>query len=245
MFIGYIYELCAINPMTYRDLNKDLDRLVSEVCAPVLKALEFKKSGVNFFRYTEEIVQTFNIQKSSFSSSSELSFTGNIGFIEPETYLKLYQVDSLPKTPKCTDAIIQFRFGHLTDTTDYWYRIKQSCDLSDVYPKLAQDISTLRDFFENHRTIRSLEEFTRDKAKINPFWGEVGQFALLKKLGKDKEARSILESAYQKAQVPQSLVTVNEKINGIWIEKMSEPEINHHWKERIEKAACLYNEKLV
>jgi hypothetical protein len=178
--------------MTDADLNIEFDKLIANVCAPVFKRLDFKKSGTNFYKKTDEIIQTFNLQKSPFNSKDQLSFTGNIGFIEPETHLKLYQVDSLPNFPKCTDSIVQFRLGQITDGTDYWYKITHKSEITLLTTKLEKDMQKVQEFFETHVTFLSLEEYICDKTNINPFWAEAGRFALLKKLGRDKEASRVL-----------------------------------------------------
>lgn len=230
--------------MTEIDFNTDFKGLISDYCKPGFKALGFKKSGNNFYRHTEELVQTFNIQKNSFNSRDNLSFTGNIGFIEPETHFKLYEVSSLPKFPKCTDGIIQFRLGQLTDNRDYWYRLKPNINLKDVASKLERDIKTVQEYFESHMTLHSLEDLIADSAKIHPYWGEMGKFALLKKLGKDMEASSVISSVYAEAKKPKSWFTIRELVQGVWTEKKSKPEVNIHWLKRIEKVAALFNEKL-
>ena len=230
--------------MTEKDLEKKFENLISNACTPVLKEFGFKKSGTNFYRQTEELVQTFNVQKSPFNNKNDLSFTGNIGIIEPDTYLKLHEVESLPRFPKCTDAIIQFRLGLLTDKTDYWYRLTPTSDIKAVATKLQRDIKAVQEFFESHRTVHSLDDLIGDRTKFNPFWGEAGQFALLKKLGKDEEASRIIASVYAKAKTPKSCLTITERIKGIWTDTKPAPAVNTIWVERIQKVAELYHEKL-
>ena len=234
--------------MESSDLNIEFEGVLKLVVAPVFKRLGFKKSGAHFFRQTGELIQTFNIQKELHSLGRETSFTGNVGFIEPVTYLKLYNTSSLPKFPKCADALIQFRLGQLTDKTDYWYRLTKASNRvtfnEQVKGKLVKDLNTVEKFFEKHQTLSSIEEFVDDRTKINPFWAETGQFALYKRLGKDKLASELLKDTYKKAQKPKSWLSFLENINGIWGEKKSKPEVNLFWVEKIEQIAKAYDEKI-
>jgi hypothetical protein len=230
--------------MTDKDLNKEFDKLITDVCAPVFKSLGFKKSGTNFFRQTDELIQTFNFQKSPWNNKSQISFTGNVGFIEPMTHLKLHQVETLPKFPKCYESIVQFRLGYLTDGRDYWYTLRSKSNLSDLSAKIGSDLQLVKDVFESHKTLLSLEVYFSDSTKVNPFWREGGQFALYKKLGKDEVARRILLSAYKQAKKPKSWFSVKEMVSGFWKEKKSKPEVNQIWIERLEQVASIYNEPI-
>lgn len=190
------------------------------------------------------MVQTFNFQKNSFSIKSSITFTGNIGFIEPTTYLKLHQANSLPKFPKVTDSLVQFRLGLLTNGYDYWYALDHSLKIEVVKKKLISDLRKLELLFESHKTILSIEEFFKDRVNVYPYWGELGQFALYKKIGKDELAARILQKDYDEARKPKSWVTISERKNGIWEEKKSEPEINKYWVERTELVAKIYGVEL-
>src|SRR5690606_37358604 len=98
--------------------------------------------------------------------------------------------------------------------------------------------------FESRKTIASIEDLIADRTNVNPFWGELGQFAYYKKIGKDNEAKEILQTVYQKSQIPQSWVKSVEMVNGNWEQTDSKPKINKYWVEKIEEIAALYNEKL-
>jgi hypothetical protein len=230
--------------MNETDLNREFDKIISETISPILKGLGFKRKTSNFYRETEELVQTFNILKSPWNNKNDISFTGNIGFIEPETYKKLYETEELPKFPKCTDSLIQIRLGLLTHGTDHWYRLSSNTDFVGLRNQLGVDLLKLVQLFENKRTVISLEEFFQDRAKVNPFWGEIAQYAYNKKIGKDKLARQLLEKAYENAKIPQSWLTEKQQVNGIWIERKSNPTINTSWINRIERVFEIYKEKI-
>jgi hypothetical protein len=231
--------------MTNKELNTEYNLIIKNIVAPIFKRLGFKKSGTNFYRKTDDIIQVFNFQKNSMNIGNSFSFVGNIGFIEPETYLKLWKTDCLPKFPKCTDALIKFRLGEIThDGLDYWYNLRNDNRSETLIIQLQKDLIILENLFENHKTLLSLEKYFSDRTKILGFFGELGQFALFKKIGKDKVAKQILNKVYKKAKKPKSWTNFSTLANGIWKNKKSKPEVNKSWVAKIEEIAILYNEEL-
>ncbi len=224
------------------DLNREFDKIMSEAISPILKGFGFKRKIFNFYRETEELIQTFNIQKSPWNNKQIISFTGNFGFIEPEIYKKLHQTSELPKFPKCTDSLIEIRLGSLTHETDHWYELLPNTDLLDLKNQLGVDLLKLMQLFEIRKTVNSLEEFFNDRSKVNPYWGVTAQFAYYKRIGKDTLAKQILEEAYEKANIPHSWLTEKRRINGVWTERKSQPTVNEVWIKRILRVAEIYNE---
>jgi hypothetical protein len=224
-------------------LKKVYLKLLAQICAPIFKEMGFKKSSVHFFRKTEELFQTFNFQKFDASSQkrSEINFTGNIGLIDPETYYKLNRVDFMPSFPKCTDALIQLRMGVITHGGDHWYRLSLISDLVALEENLRIDLEIVQRFFETHRTIDSLTGFCKCTACFNPYWAQIGQAALLMKLGKVETATDILKKTYAEALKPKSWVNITQVLNGASTTTSSTPEVNPFWLERVNAVAKTYN----
>lgn len=163
--------------MTNKELKEEFDLIIKNVVAPFFKRLGFKKNGTHFFRETEELVQVFNFQKGRFNMGNKFSFVGNIGFIEPDTYLKLWKKDALPKFPKYTDALVEFRLGKIThDGLDHWYYVTK--DNHNLVSQLERDLKQVEDVFENHKSIKSLEIYFSDRTNVLAYFGELLQFAL-------------------------------------------------------------------
>ena len=223
--------------MTNEELNLEYKSIINNIVAPILKKIHFKKSGSHFYRDTGEIIQTFNFQKSPHNLGSSFSFVGNIGLSEKETYLKLWNKSSLPKFPKYTDAIIRFRLGSITHNgLDKWYSLNKKT-IHNLKDEIYKDVLTLEAFFENHKTLSSIEKFFFDPAKISPYFGYLVSFALYHKLGKQKKAKRIIKKLYSTASNTGSnffekLFHKNNKIT------------NKDWVERIEKVARTYNTDL-
>lgn len=241
----YIKLFTDLKPKPGWDLAGGYNSIINDTCAPVFKKLGFKKSRANFFRQTTELIQTFNFQKSPWCTRSRISFTGNIGFIEPEAYLKLNQVECVPKFPKCSDSIIEFRFGLITHGADHWYELRNQKNIDDVRSRIEQDLSLVEQLFESRKTILSLKEYIEDGTMINPYWGELGQFALYKRMGRSRAARKTLKKAYMKAQKPRNWFTTTVRnSDGSFTENKSNSEVNQEWIKRIEHVAMIFNEEL-
>ena len=242
---GAVGVLVLYLRMKERDLISEFDSLIKYTLAPFFKEHGFKKSGNNFYRVTDELIQTFNIQKSSWNSKDEISFTGNIGLLVPKTYLKLYKAEQLPRFPKVTDSIIQVRIGYLAGNTDHWYRLAVNTSFEHIRNNLEKDLIAVDDFFKGYQTISSLEPLVQNVKNINLLWSELGQYALYKELGKDKIAAELIREVYAKVLKTRIWHTEVLKIGDVWEEKSSEPKVNSYWVERIEQVASIYNDKIL
>jgi hypothetical protein len=75
-----------------------LDQVIGKSLTPILRPLEFKKTGHNFRRALAHCTQVVNVQASSWSSAEELQFTVNMGVFYPEI-LALGPIDGWKPSP--------------------------------------------------------------------------------------------------------------------------------------------------
>src|SRR5690242_8611133 len=59
--------------------SKLIDELVRDYLAPVMRDKGFRKSGANFWRDNENVIDVLNIQKSQWNDAWEASFYVNLG----------------------------------------------------------------------------------------------------------------------------------------------------------------------
>jgi hypothetical protein len=59
--------------------SKLIDKLVKDYLAPMMKDKGFRKSGANFWRDDENVIEVLNIQKSQWNDAWEASYYVNLG----------------------------------------------------------------------------------------------------------------------------------------------------------------------
>ena len=65
-----------------------LDQVIAGSLTPILRPLEFKKTGHNYRRTLAKCTQVVNVQASSWSSARELRFTVNMGVFYPDIFAR-------------------------------------------------------------------------------------------------------------------------------------------------------------
>lgn len=124
--------------MAKSDVQAQFDHLLSRVLWPYFKERGYKKCGANF-RYYDAAGwgKIVNVQKSVYSSKSDISFTINTGLYLPKA--ELYNLGRISAAKfLAPDCIVRKRIGSLTDANaDLWYNL----ELQTVWPELEVTVS--------------------------------------------------------------------------------------------------------
>ena len=106
-----------------------------------LKPLGFKKRASNFYLKLDDIGQIINIQKSSYGSKTDISFTINTGIFIPEYFLAYYtfasEVPDYPTEPACA---IRQRIGQLRSENDLWYTINDKTNQHSLMDQMQENL---------------------------------------------------------------------------------------------------------
>lgn len=135
--------------------EQSFDIIIKECFHAILKPLNFKKKGNNFYRPLKDLGQIINIQKSTFYSKDHISFTINIGLFIPEYWQVFYTyhngvVPEYPIEPLCA---IRQRIGQLKHNTDSWFELDSSTNIADLKMELKDSIlNFILPYFEKNRT---------------------------------------------------------------------------------------------
>ena len=118
------------------------DELVKTLLWPSFKSLGYKKSGNNFRYYNSDgwgkIAQ---FQKSQFNSTTELSFTVNVGLylLDYDYCLCRQQPGEKFQEPAC---VVRKRISALTgQPTNAWFEVTESTDRDQLFSQLSSEFT--------------------------------------------------------------------------------------------------------
>lgn len=113
-----------IEKYNYKEM---LHETFKNVIVPEFKKRGFKKKGKTFYRERNELIETCNVQYSSFNHRTTASFTYNIAIAIPS----LYDSIGIEYTDKLKATICDLRFGEIvlwangvSSHGDYWYSLE-------------------------------------------------------------------------------------------------------------------------
>jgi hypothetical protein len=137
--------------------------------APFLKQLKFSKTGHNFNKRINGLVQVFNVQKSQWNDKTHVSFTFNLGFFHDLLYKTAWDKTYIPKVIKEYDCFLNTRIGHLINGTDIWFQLNQDT----IYEELRKDIrdileTSVQPLFLKYQTIESFDSIFNNEPTNNP-----------------------------------------------------------------------------
>lgn len=201
---------------------------------PVLKNSDFKRRGLHFYRYVNDVVQTLNIQKSQWNSYNDsLRFTINVGLYNDE--LSFTYTEKPKSFPKVSDSFIQTRLGHLVYKKDEWYEITLN-SVKAVAKQLEQDLTiALLPFFESNKSLLSISSLI--EMDNNFVLSSYNHILLLVKVDKKNRAETMLQEEYKKALNPKGSTHTVDFPDGTQKVSIIDPQINKVYIERLEKLA--------
>lgn len=153
--------------------QKKLEEIIKEVISPRFKQNDFKKSGRNYYKQTNNFGFTFNVQSSQFNTEDEVRFTFNIGIFVPSAYILINRVAEIPKIPRTIHCLHPIRIGLLKDQIHNWYNIIESTNLSLLKEEVQEDLlKYVFPFYENFRSIddvinTSIDSFNKRREIFN------------------------------------------------------------------------------
>ena len=146
--------------------EQNFDIIIKDCFQTVLKPLDFKKKGNNFYRKLQDLGQIINVQKSSFYSKEHIKFTINTGLFIPEYWLAFYtyhkgEIPDYPTEPICA---IRQRIGNLKYNTDKWFDIDLSTNIAELKSETTDNIlNYIVPYFEKAKTKADVIQLLQDE----------------------------------------------------------------------------------
>lgn len=117
------------------------DKVIKDCFHKTLKPLGFKKRGNNFYLPLSGLGQIINIQKSSYGSKTDISFTINTGIFIPEYFLDIYYYETeIPDFPIEAVCAVRQRIGMLKGEHDKWYEINDGTNEQILLAQMQENL---------------------------------------------------------------------------------------------------------
>jgi hypothetical protein len=113
------------------------DDIIKRSVTTVLKPLGFRKSGLNFHRRRNDVVQVVNVQGSHGSTWSEKLFYVNVGLaFDALCHLTSSTILEKPKESECDERGTRDRLEQLIDNVPDRWAVSSECDMAAVMSRL-------------------------------------------------------------------------------------------------------------
>lgn len=231
-----------------RDFQTAFKKLIGNTLSPSLKALGFKKSGYNYYRISEDVIQVCNVQRSQFNHETNQRFTLNFGFIVPKIHTIMTNDKPLSKFPNVDESYVWGRSGHLIYGKDYWYELRYDDGFEKLSIQLENDINNhLLSIFNDIKTIDSLLALLRKSVKERNYHiiARDDFVAVLEcEFGSKNSGKKILLDNYKEAIIPKATQSKHIYPDGREVVSWSEPSVNKYYIEFLKRVAQHYQIEL-
>ncbi len=198
--------------MTTEKLNSDFDAIFKEIINPFFKGLKFRKKGQNFSRISNEITQTFTVQKNLLSTSfDKLYFAFNFGFFNSDIYNIGRDKEMIIDFPTTDDCFIQNPLGLYSHKRVHWYELSSRIDTKNVALNVKADLeSYLKPLFNTYKSLDDLIRFTEVYERNKLFTSQYEYIAFLMLTNRREKGELLIKDHYKKAIAMKGPVTTNE-----------------------------------
>jgi hypothetical protein len=161
--------------MITEELHTEFEEIFKAIIAPFFKSLKFRKKAHNFARTSNDIVQTFTVQKNLMTTSiDKLYFSFDFGFFNKDIYNITRDNDVTIDFPVTSDCFIQNPFGLYSHKRAHWYELSSRIDPQNVALSVKSDLDTyLKPLFSTYQSLEDLVRFTeiyeKNKLIVSPY----------------------------------------------------------------------------
>jgi len=187
--------------MTTEKLNAEFDEILKEIVGRFFRKMGFRRKAQNFLRVTDDITQTFNVQKSQTNISFDrFYFTFNFGFFNNDIYNITWDNDTQIEFPGVAESFIQSQLGNYSHKRDHWYELSPRIDMKRVSLDIKADLENdLKPLFSRYKSLEDLKVFVekdeRHKLLISPY----AYIAFLMKTNQREKGALAIQEHYLKA----------------------------------------------
>ncbi|MDQ0231864.1 DUF4304 domain-containing protein [Metabacillus malikii] len=136
------------------------EHIKKNTISPLLKELGFKKKGNNYYKETNELAYTLNVQGSKWNDTERVDFRINLGIFSKAIYTPSYlQFSGYPvgKYPQVVDSVLQTSISSIKDGIDKWYVIESHTNVEKLEEMLLEDIEqVVMPYFHRFQTVHDV-----------------------------------------------------------------------------------------
>ncbi len=198
--------------MTIEKLNSDFDAILKEIINPFFKGLKFRKKGQNYARISNDITQTFTVQKNLLTTSfDKLYFAFSFGFFNIDIYNIGRDKEMIIDFPTTDDCFIQNPLGLYSHKRDHWYELSSRIDTRNVALNVKTDLeSYLKPLFNTYKSLDELIHFTEVYDRNKLFTSPYEYIAFLMLTNRREKGELLIKDYYKKAIALKGPVKTNE-----------------------------------
>jgi hypothetical protein len=127
------------DPLPGSHPSKLIDKLIKDHLAPVMKDNGFRKSGANFWREDENVIDVLNIQKSQWNDAWDASFYVNLGAYW-KAFHRTQDTEFKSKFPHEYDCTV---FSRVSEPTINVWILRPDSDLRQVGTILTETVQQI------------------------------------------------------------------------------------------------------
>jgi PHD/YefM family antitoxin component YafN of YafNO toxin-antitoxin module len=227
--------------MTTEKLNADYEEILKDTIFPFFKSFKFRKKGQNFARTSNDIIQTFTVQKSLITTSIDiLHFSFNFGFFNNEIHKIAFDTDDVIDFPITSDCFIHSSLGLYSHKRDHWYELSSRIDTKNVAGNVKDDLENhLKPLFNNYKSLHDLVRFT-DHSKENKLITSPYEYIVfLMQTDQREKGEMAIRDNYLKAMAMKGRDYTNQF--PYTQSETTEPDLKKLYLDNIKRLARLYN----
>jgi hypothetical protein len=186
------------------------DTIIKEGFQEILKPLGFKKKANNFYLKYDTIGHLINVQKSTFGTKDNISFTINTGIFVPEYWLACYNFSDkgLPDYPIESECLIRKRIGDLRNQQDTWYAMQDRTDEQQIICEMKNNLTDfILPYFDRHN---STEKMLLELDQVDTLATPLGKLVVYGEFKQFDKAQREYERLLNNKLNPQFLMEVKE-----------------------------------
>src|SRR3989344_537203 len=148
-------------------MKEKFNQLITNTAKPFLKANDFGKKGMNFYRKKDDLIFLFNFQSSQGNTFEQTKFYINCGIHST----KIDKVIGKPELlePKEYDCYFKNRISAIINSADDGYFIKEDTDLLNLSLTIIADLTTVIAMFDSIKSTNDLTDLMINKNGLNKY----------------------------------------------------------------------------
>ena len=180
------------------DCVVEFNRLVKDLITPQLKEIGFKRKGLNFARNSNDIIQTFGIQKERFNSSDHLSFKLNIGLLSEEIFREILKKEMPPFPLEVFSTIRLFPDSVSPKCKNkHTFSVYDEATSNEIFARVQNEIEHYYiPFFEKYNSTNTWAELLDLNLKGLFIVPAIQRFLVYLKIGRPIQAAEALRNTY-------------------------------------------------
>jgi hypothetical protein len=227
------------------DCITEFKHLVKNTISPAFKKAGFDKSDLNFYRRTNDIIQTFWVDRDKHYASNYLHFRFEVGLLSEEIYNEFFKVE-MPEIPQVVFSTLRINPHAISEHCKRNHILSVYRD--ETVPKISMQIEReIRDyfipFFEKYNSTNTWGELLDLKGNKVTIVPGIRRFRVYLKIGRAEQAAIELNKTYDfyLQEYKKTLEYKKQRLKGKRLENDKALKISRDSLVRVENFAAKYN----